>query len=108
MTSDIHDIVLALIGAVQAMLLGWLAYKSNQRGKQTAAVQATLDDGMGTDVHITRVLVESLSDEVFKSRVAHGVLESKVDEVHAQVHALRGEVAVLSERVDVQGDIKAQ
>jgi hypothetical protein len=102
------DVAIAGIGAAQAMILGWLAYKSSQRTKQANTMQTSLDDIFVTEVGIIKSIVESLREEVFQSRVANGILRNKIDEIHTQVHTMRGELAMFAEHVETRGDIKTQ
>lgn len=102
------DVGIAVIGCGQAVLLGYLAVKSQQRGKQTAAVQDTLDSQVTASLLATQNAVQSVTEEVFQARQDHTELANKIDAVHSQVHELRGDVASLSERLHAAGDIKTQ
>jgi peptidoglycan hydrolase CwlO-like protein len=99
------DVGVAFVGGTQALLLGYLAYKSQQRTKQTANVQDTLDTQVTASLLATQTAVQQVTEEVFKARQDHTGLSNKIDEVHVQVHELRGDVASLSERISAQGTV---
>jgi chromosome segregation ATPase len=104
--TNLFDVGIAAVGCGQAVLLGYLTYKSQQRGKQTHAMQDTLDTQITASLLATQNAVQHVTQEVFHARQDHTDLANKIDEVHVQVHELRGDVASLSERL--AGDIKSR
>lgn len=103
--ANAFDVGIATIGAIQGLALGYLAYRSSQNGKKAAGVQATLDTQVTASLLATQTAVQDVTQEVFHARQDHTALAHKIDEVHAQVHAVRGDVASLAERLDrVAGD----
>lgn len=101
------DFSVATVGSVQALALGYLAYRSQQNGKKAAAVQDTLDTQVTASLLATQTAVQAVTQEVFHARQDHTALAGKIDEVHTQVHELRGDVASLAERIEI-GDKASQ
>jgi hypothetical protein len=102
------DVGIAIVGGGQAILLGYLTYKSQSRGKQTTGIQHTLDHQIAASLLATQRAVQQVTEEVFQARQDHTGLANKIDEVHSQVHELRGDLASLSERIPVLGDTRTQ
>jgi chromosome segregation ATPase len=105
--TGIPDVVVAGIGAGQALLLGYLAYRSQQNGKKATAVADVLDTQVAASLLATQTAVQEVTQEVFHARQEHTSLAGKIDEVHTQVHELRGDVASLAERLDVHAGDRA-
>ena len=93
------DFSIASVGATQALVLGYLAYRSSQNGKKASSVQDTLDTQVTTSLLAVQTAVQGVTAEVFAARQDHTALSEKIDEVHAQVHELRGDLAFVAEQV---------
>lgn len=97
--SNFFDVGIALVGAAQATLLGYLAIRSKHGNQTSANIQATLDDQVTTSLLASQNAIQAVTQEVFHARQDHAILANRIDEVHTQVHELRGDVAALSERI---------
>jgi chromosome segregation ATPase len=106
--TNAFDVGVAIVGGGQAILLGYLAYKSQSRAKQTTGIQNTLDHQITASLLATQNAVQQVTEEVFQARQDHTGLANRIEEVHVQVHELRGDIASLSERVPALGDTRTQ
>jgi len=97
--SNLFDVGIALIGSTQAVFLAYLTIRSRQNSKAFAGIRNTLDEQVAASLLSTQNVVHAVTQEVFRARQDHTVLAGKIDEVHTQVHELRGDIAVLSERI---------
>mgnify|MGYP006266363775 CR=1 FL=1 len=97
--SNMFDVGIALIGSVQAVLLTYLTIRSKKNNKVFTGIRDTLNDQVAASLLSTQNSVQAVTQEVFRARQDHTVLAGKIDEVHVQVHELRGDMATLSERI---------
>lgn len=97
--SNFFDVGIALVSAAQATLLGYLAIRSKRGNETSANIQATLDDQITSSLLASQNAIQAVTQEVFRARQDHTVLANRIDEVHIQVHELRGDIATLSERI---------